>query len=69
MYAELRGHPLGLASAALTYNRGPELHVALARTMLYRLCAHFYDDHLTVDTESRGGLWIAGLCGFVWSHR
>ena len=55
MYVELWGHPFGLASAVLTYNRDPELHVALMRTMLFSPCTHFYDDHLTVDMGFAAG--------------
>ena len=55
MYVELWGHLFGLASAVLTYNRDPELHVALMRTMLYTPCTHFYDDRLTVGMGFAAG--------------
>ena len=55
MFVELWGHASGLASAVLTYNRDPELHQAITRTLLATPCVHFYDDHLTVDlVHARG---------------
>ena len=55
MFVELWGHPFGLASAVLTYNRDPELHVAIMRALLFSPCTHFYDDHLTLDLSVAGG--------------
>ena len=57
MYVELWGHPFGLSSAVLTYNRDPELHVAIMRTLLFSPCTQFYDDHLSL------GLSCAGVSG------
>ena len=55
LYVELWGHPFGLSSAVLNYNRDSELHVALMRTILFTPCTHFYDDHLTVDPSFARG--------------
>ena len=55
MFVELWGHPFGLKAAVETYNRDPELHVAVMRTLLFTPCSHFYDDRLTIDLDSSRG--------------
>ena len=65
MFVELWGHPFGLASSVLIYNRDPELHVAIMRTLLFSPCTHFYDDHLSIDLACAGGsgqLAYSDLC-------
>ena len=45
-YMELYGHPFGLSSAVLNYNRGPELQTAAMRQLLRVPFLHYYDDGL-----------------------
>ena len=54
-FMELFGHPFGLASAVLNYNRGPELQVAVARQLLAAPTVHFYDDNLTFGLNCEKG--------------
>ena len=68
MFVELWGHAFGLASAVLTYNRDPELHQAIMRTLLATPCVHFYDDHLTVDlvhAQGSGQKAYVDLCSIT----
>ena len=48
-YIILRGNAFGLASAVLSYNRYPEFLVALMRCIFGATCAHYYDDHVSLD--------------------
>ena len=54
-FLELYGHPFGLSSSVLNYNRGPELQVAAARQLLRVPSLHFYDDNLCMDLADGKG--------------
>ncbi|CAE8621888.1 unnamed protein product [Polarella glacialis] len=67
-YMELFGHPFGLLSAVLNYNRGPEFQTAICRQLLSMLCVHYYDDNLTLGLSSERGSGqqtYNDLCGLL----
>ena len=45
------GHPFGLTSAVLNFNRVPKFAVFFAQVILAVCCDHFYDDAATVEPE------------------
>ena len=47
----LPGHPFGLTSAVLNFNRVPRFAVFLARTLLGVLVNHFYDDCVIAEPD------------------
>ena len=47
----LPGHPFGLTSAVLNFNRIPRLAIFIARIVLAVLCENFYDDCLTAEPD------------------
>jgi hypothetical protein len=55
MYILMNGHPFGLASAVLNYNRGPALQVAVLRQLLRCTAVHYYDDLLCLGINHERG--------------
>ena len=65
MPVELWGRLFGSRAAVEIYNRDPESHVAVIRTLLLTPCSNFYDDRLTLGLDSSKGFGqraYRGLC-------
>jgi hypothetical protein len=53
-YYYIPGHPFGLTSAVVNFNRVPELVTIAARAMCLALLDHYFDDFIIVDLEAGG---------------
>jgi hypothetical protein len=54
-FLELWGHPFGLMSSVVNYNRGPELIQSATRALGLALSVHFYDDHAVIGLAHERG--------------